>query len=289
MKLKLLMSYHYFKKHDLDKIIYENFGDDKPRIFVDSGAFSAFTQGITINLRDYADWVKRWQHWITTYSNSDAIGDAEQTRINQLRLEDHGLAPLPVFHTGEPWHYLEWYIERYPYMALGGMVPYLRNHQKLIPWLVRAFKMAKGRTVYHGFGCTNWELLRPLPWYSVDSTTWNVGAKFGNVPIIDHAGYIKQINMHNDKKLFKYSKQIRALGFDPEQFSDRNTNERQKRDLSTAVAMVAYSKSEEWLKQYHGDILMMGRPEIEAGLHMYLASSSLKELRAAYQLNRSRV
>jgi hypothetical protein len=289
MNLKFLLSYHYFKNQDLDKIIRENFGDEKPRVFIDSGAFSAFTQGVEINLRDYADWVKRWRHWITTYSNLDAIGDAEQTRVNQLRLQDLGLDPLPVFHTGEPWHYLEWYIERYQYIALGGMVPYALKHRVLMPWLIRAFKMAQGRSVYHGFGCTAFELLQNLPWYSVDSSTWAMGIRYGSMPILDHAGRIKQIRMNDYQALYKHAKQIRALGFDPEEFSDNNTNDKMKRDLSIALAMVAHNKAEQWLQQYHGSILMIGRPEIEAGLHMYLAVSSMKDMRVAYQLNRSRV
>jgi hypothetical protein len=219
----------------------------------------------------------------------DAIGDAEQTRVNQLRLQDLGLDPLPVFHTGEPWHYLEWYIERYQYIALGGMVPYALKHRVLMPWLIRAFKMAQGRSVYHGFGCTAFELLQNLPWYSVDSSTWAMGIRYGSMPILDHAGRIKQIRMNDYQALYKHAKQIRALGFDPEEFSDNNTNDKMKRDLSIALAMVAHNKAEQWLQQYHGSISMIGRPEIEAGLHMYLAVSSMKDMRVAYQLNRSRV
>jgi len=289
MNLKLLLSYHYFKNQDLDKIIHENFDDVRPQIFIDSGAYSAFTQGVTINIREYAEWVKRWKHLITTYSNLDVIGSAEQTQVNQSRLHDFGLDPLPVFHVGEPWQYLEHYIERYKYIALGGMVPYATQPKLLMPWLIRAFKMAQGRTVYHGFGCTSFELLRNLPWYSVDSTTWAMGIRYGSMPILDHAGHIKQIRMNNYQALYKHAKQIRALGFDPEEFSDNNTNGKLKREMSIALAIKAHHKAEQWFKQYHGSISMIGNTnDDEAGLHIYLAGSNIKEIRIGYQFNRSR-
>ena len=41
LQLRILLSYHYFKAHDLDRIIPQKFQPPYPQIFADSGAFSA--------------------------------------------------------------------------------------------------------------------------------------------------------------------------------------------------------------------------------------------------------
>ena len=58
----------------------------KPKLFVDSGAFSAMTQGIKLDqdyLDQYIDFVKRWEHVIDIYANVDVIQDPEATYHNQ--------------------------------------------------------------------------------------------------------------------------------------------------------------------------------------------------------------
>jgi hypothetical protein len=266
---RILLSYHYYRSVDLDKVFAEKFSKPYPQVFADSGAFSAFTQGVDINLREYAAWLKRWSHYLTAYSNLDVIGNAEQTRVNQARLEDLGLKPLPVFHTGEPWSYLEWYIERYQYMALGGMVPYLRDHKLLMPWLIQAFKMAKGRTVYHGFGCTNWTIVKALPWYSIDSTSWLSAARYGQVPLFDDVkGGFAQFDLGNYKTIYRHAELIRKHGFDPERFADRSKNKRQE---ILAIAALSYMRAEQWLRAHHGAITIPNAPDPD-GLHLYLST-----------------
>ena len=41
------------------------------------------------------------------------------------------------------------------------------------------------KTKVHGLGFTSVDLLRKIRFDSVDSTTWNVGGKYGNVCIFD--------------------------------------------------------------------------------------------------------
>ena len=88
-----------------------------------------------MSLADYMAWLRRWAHLFTTYVNLDVIGDAAGTLVNQQRMEDAGLAPVPVFHAGEPWEYLATYCERYPYVALGGMV-HSAPEQAMLRWAV---------------------------------------------------------------------------------------------------------------------------------------------------------
>lgn len=272
MRLRILLSYHYYKDTDLDALFAKYFTEPYPDVFADSGGFSAMTQGVEINWREYATWVKRWQHLFTTYANLDAIGDAEGTLANQKRLEDVGLQPLPVFHTGEDWHYLEQYIEQYSYIALGGMVPYMRFPAKIMPWTIQAFKRAQGKAVFHGFGATAWKVVRDLPWYSVDSSSWGQGFRFGQVPLFDtkRGGFIK-VNLGDNKTVYRHAALIKSMGFEPEDFADRSRNDRAK---ICAISALSYMRAEQWLRRRHGEIHIPGREGAGAGLRQHLADAN---------------
>ena len=184
--MRALLSYHYYKNTDLEKLAAALSASNTPvDIMADSGAFSAFTLGEVIDINKYAEWVRYWSPLFTAYANLDVIGDVQATYENQLELESMGLNPLPIFHTGEPWHYLDTYIEKYPYIMLGGMVPYSLQKQLLMPWLIQCFKRADKKSLFHGLGLTSWYALSSLPWYSVDSSSWAAGFRYGRVPIFD--------------------------------------------------------------------------------------------------------
>lgn len=152
--MRILLSFHYLRGRNLRSDLRRGFGESAPELFVDSGAFSAATQGVEIDIGEYCAFVQEYADLIEVYSNLDVIGDPKATFRNQCEMERRGLSPLPVFHVGGDWSYLERYIERYSYIALGGRVPYFSSSatKRVMPWLVRCFRMAQGRTVYTLFG-----------------------------------------------------------------------------------------------------------------------------------------
>lgn len=159
---------------------------EKPKVdlFLDSGAYSAVTQGAVINIQDYIKFIKENKEAISIYANLDVIGDAAGTWKNQQIMEKAGLSPLPVFHQGEDETYLRKYIEQYEYIALGGMVGTSSN--QLIYWLDRIFPTTcdedgMPKIKVHGFGLTSLQLMLRYPWYSVDSTSWVITGRMGNV------------------------------------------------------------------------------------------------------------
>lgn len=273
MNLRILLSYHYYKDTDIDALFAKYFTKPYPEVFADSGGFSAFTQGATIDPYAYADWIKRWSHLFSAYANLDAIGDADGTLKNQRLLERLGLAPLPVFHVGEDWSYLDQYIETNPYIALGGMVPHMRFYKRLMPWLIQAFKRAEGKAVYHGFGATNWQIVMALPWYSVDSSSWGQGFRFGQVPIFDDKkGRFFKVSLGDPKTCYKHGRLIRSLGFDPGEFADRERNDRAR---ICAISALSYMKAEQWLRKRHGAIHIPAR-EGAAGVNLSDADKGVK-------------
>lgn len=176
-----LESYHYIHKQSFVDRIREN-GD---RVFLDSGAFSAFTLGKVIDLPAYVDYCKRNADIIEHASVLDGIGDPLQTYKNQKAMEKLGVRPLPCFHYGEDERYLEYYIANYEYITIGGMVPI--STPQLFLWLDRIWAKyltdgsGRPRLKVHGFGLTSYPLMVRYPWYSVDSSSWVQIGAHGNI------------------------------------------------------------------------------------------------------------
>lgn len=163
-------------------------GRKRVELFLDSGAFSAWSQGKQINIDDYIQFIKEHEDVIDVYANLDVIGDAEATWKNQLRMEEAGLKPLPVFHYGEDISWLKNLLKRkYEYISLGGMVPI--STQDLIHWLDDLFKNylcdSKGMPIVkvHGFGLTSLRIMLRYPFWSCDSTSWVVTGRLGSIYI----------------------------------------------------------------------------------------------------------
>lgn len=180
----ILESYHYIGKNKLAEIIRRK-GDT---IFLDSGAFSMFTQGIQVDLKAYAQYIKDNQDIIHVASSLDVIGQGhEQDSYDNVKtLESYGVRIQPVHHARDQDHWLQKYLdEGYDYIFLGGMVPestdYLRR------WLDRMWEKylmhpdGSPRVRVHGFGLTQIELMQRFPWFSVDSTSWVMTSRFGGI------------------------------------------------------------------------------------------------------------
>lgn len=148
-----------------------------PHIFVDSGAFSAKTKGVKININDYGKFLKNHEHLVDVYANLDVMYDAEATLKNQKMLEEMGLHPLPVFHINEDIKYLRYYVDNYDYIALGGIALEFSNRDR---WLSQIFDEFPNHK-FHGFGVSDFNLIKKYSFYSVDSTTWFIGQKFGRL------------------------------------------------------------------------------------------------------------
>lgn len=183
----ILESYHYIGK----KKFVDYLRRAQKKVFLDSGAFSAHTLGVTIDIQKYARYIIenrdiiREEDGAVLASVLDGIGDARKTWENQVEMERLGAKPLPCFHYGEDERYLEWYMERYDYITLGGMVPV--TTAQLYPWLDRLWEKyltdgaGRPRLKVHGFGLTSLPLVLRYPWYSVDSSSWIQTARFGSI------------------------------------------------------------------------------------------------------------
>lgn len=180
-----LESYHYIGKESFVKKIRA----DGVKVFLDSGAFSAFTKGVQVDLPTYCDYVKRNADIVGVASVLDAIGDHKGTFINQKEMELLGVVPLPCYHFGEPVEVLDFYVSNYPYITIGGMVG--KSPKQLKIWLDRIWEHhlthpdGTPKLKVHGFGLTSLPLMMRYPWWSVDSSTWVQWAANGSILVPD--------------------------------------------------------------------------------------------------------
>lgn len=212
---RFLVSFAYHKDTDLAAIAAAYGGPCE--VFADSGAYTVASSGATIGLPDYAAWLAHWRPLITTAATLDVIGDPAGTARNTTRLQDAGLTVLPAFHTGSPWTELDRLCATYPYVGLGGMVPYNRRPGEVLRWLIRAFTAGRQHgTVFHGFGLTRITTMARLPFYSVDSSCWVSGARYGRLNAWDPAAHkITEIKIGRRRPDTAAYSRIRAHGADP--------------------------------------------------------------------------
>lgn len=248
--MNLLWSYFYARTMKMDEFLG---GLEVPRLrfFADSGAHSARTLGVALELDDYAKWLKHWSPWFTIYANLDVIGGPERTRDNQRRLEEvHGLHPMPVYHTGEPISVLERYLdEGYTYIALGKLLG--NPYKRLKPWLARAFRVAGDRAVFHGFGLTVWDALQEFPFYSVDSSSWGSGVRFGNMKLF-HRGRWVTVSLRNRADVAKHREVLDSYGL-PYRVLTKEGYDRAAVGGACAAAMY---RAGEHLRRLHGPIVL---------------------------------
>lgn len=282
--VRVLLSYHYFQKVDIDDIRRKlTLRGVAPDLFADSGGFSAFQAGMTIDVHNYARWLHRWQDHFTVAANLDVIGDHAASMRNLDVLEAEGLNPIPVFHTyTEDTKILEGLCERYDYVAIGGMVGF--RAADIFPWMVKCHKVArKHNTMLHGFGQTAWRPLIDLPWYSVDSSTWGMGFRFGTVPLFDDAkGKLVKIRLGDQPGWSRHARLVRSYGFEPAEFYDRDRN---RREYNCGIAMEGYRRLEAWLRRRHGLVEHPG--DGAPGINVYLADTTIKDaVSAVVEINR---
>ncbi len=227
----LLESYHYV---GAQKYI-DQMRRDGAKVFLDSGAFSAFTLGKEIDLNAYCDYIKANADIIEFASVLDGIGDPLKTYQNQVLMEQQGTRPLPCFHFGEDERYLEWYVQNYDFITLGGMVPHSTAENKL--WLDRIWPKylchpdGSPKIKVHGFGMTSIPLMKRYPWYSVDSSSWVQVAfrggvimpEFGTIALSTNSPSRKDAGKHLDTftepQQAAVIQRIRDRGFDPDRLA----------------------------------------------------------------------
>ena len=154
-----------------------------PEVFLDSGAFSAYTGKANITVESYSLWLQmnlEKYPQIKVYAALDAIGDHVGTQKNLEYMEAQGLEPLPVYHYGEPTEVLTKLCTEYDYVALGGLASKRMGQEKLRlfwEWVYQEYT----ETRFHVFGVGVFNVFSKFQPYSVDSTVWVLATRFHTI------------------------------------------------------------------------------------------------------------
>lgn len=175
-----LASYHYYRDYDLDRL-------RNLTLIGDSGAFSAKTQGATITTKELAAWAKRWSHRLKWVAALDVIGNPVMTYSNWREMVDgYGIQAIPSIHYGTNPQELDRYARRgVDLVGLGGVGNVSPTAQ--MRWMIQVFKYARDHhpdMQFHGWACTSAPHMK-LPFYSVDSSSWTYGIRYGLLRMYD--------------------------------------------------------------------------------------------------------
>lgn len=172
-KLNILVSYEYQNDKILDILVKHQ---DQLNIIIDSGAFSAFTKKKTISLDAYNKFIFNLKKRIKSFNfiQLDVVFNPEMTKLNLIKQQDAGLDPCPVYTRGEkPERFFE-LIEQGHYVFVGG-VQRGENYKGFAKFLL---EKSKGKKV-HYLAFTKLNFIQKYSPYSVDSSTWCAGSRFG--------------------------------------------------------------------------------------------------------------
>lgn len=217
----VLQSYYHMnsQKYMIDLLPkFKNF-------LLDSGAFTFLTsmKNKKINweeyVKNYGCFVK--ENNVKYFFELDIdpiVGLKEVERLRNLLEETAQRKCIPVWHKSRGLEYWKQMCKEYDYVAIGGIVTQeikRGEYDVFIPLL----KIAKENNCkVHGLGFTNLKGLEKYKFYSVDSTSWLSGNRFGAVYLFNGNTMIKQnkqlgqrvktseVAFHNFSEWVKFSK-----------------------------------------------------------------------------------
>jgi len=171
---------------------------------LDSGAFSAWNSGITINIQDYITFCLHNQDELDYIVNLDVIPGQPFKKVTK---EDRKISTLQgwenyktmlrggipkdklihVFHQGEDMEWLERMVKEISYIGLSPAND--KTTGQKMAWLDQCMKYVtnnQGTPIvkFHGFAVTTLRLVFRYPWYSVDSSSWQLrGGGYGLIDV----------------------------------------------------------------------------------------------------------
>lgn len=156
---------------------------------MDSGAFTIMnsksrkdTFDIRKFNRDYANFVKK--NNIDDFFELDIDSvfgfDVYKDCLHQLQ-DITGKEPIRVFHDWRGKEYFECCCQKYPRIALGGVAKGNTQHlwRKNMEWFTDVANRYGCKI--HGLGVTDPNIIRRCNFYSIDSSSWTAGGRFGTV------------------------------------------------------------------------------------------------------------
>jgi hypothetical protein len=244
----ILVSFAYYSRYDLNKL-------ESCRIACDSGAISVRRLGMKIETKQLVAWAKTYWHRMAWIASLDVSGDPDVSRRNWNEMVDAGVPGIPTIHLREPPETMDYYVAQgVDFMGLGGMALVDCSPQDKFRWMVACFKYAREnhpQVRFHGWGLANLTFLR-LPFFSVDSSGWGAGYRYGRLQLRDPLVPQKKHTIHLNGK-GTYSQEIACLlrdhyGVNP---SEVSTSGPHNRLLMVRLSALSASVQEQHVRYLH--------------------------------------
>lgn len=186
-----LMSYEYLKGKGYGQL--KKYSD--MHLFIDSGAYTYITnpefESYTVEqweeqIHKYLEWARKHKDQIFAIADLDLqylVGNEKVYEWRKKYFEpfmlDTGIPVCFIYHEEglDQWEYM---CKRYPYVGISLNVDGNIDETDLRD----KFRIAeKYNTLIQGMASTRTAMLTDYPFYTVDSTTWNVGLKYGEISV----------------------------------------------------------------------------------------------------------
>ena len=217
----ILQSYYYFKEWQEPLI------SNAELFLLDSGAFT-FMNSVKGNVK-WNEYIDKYISFINDngikhYFELDIdviVGYEEVKRIRAKIEQKTGIKSIPVWHKSRGIEEYKRLVNEYDYISIGGIVT-KEIKKSEYPIIKRMVQYAYDRGVkVHGLGFTPKEI-NAYKFYSVDSTSWNSGSRFGTVYKFSNNRMINltpkekrlskekyaEVQRHNLKEWVKYQKYL---------------------------------------------------------------------------------
>jgi hypothetical protein len=208
-KLNTLVAYPYLTKGFLAYLAEHQ---SRIRLFVDSGAFTAWKAGETIHVDDYCRFIESLPFKPWRYFALDVVGNPEQTASNYDTMLRRGFSPVPIFTRGEDPRVLEHYYATSDMVAVGGLVGTSGNQG-----FVKGIMGLIGSRKCHWLGFTSMKFIQVYKPSTCDSSSWEGGARYGRVGLWMGNGREIGLTKANFKQrpAPEIAQRISSMGFDP--------------------------------------------------------------------------
>lgn len=197
----ILESFYYIKEWQIPYI------KDFDLFLLDSGAFTFMsnTKKGKINWKEYIDKYIEFinKNDIKHFFELDIdviVGYENVKKITKYIEEKTNKKCIPVWHKSRGIGEWERLTKEYDYVAIGGIVTkeIKPSEQKYFIPLLKIAK--KNNCKVHGLGYTNLKGLEKYKFYSVDSTSWKSGNRFGTLYLFEN-NKLKQIKKPENKRM----------------------------------------------------------------------------------------
>ena len=255
---------------------------------LDSGAFSSFSLGKIIHLKNYIEFAKTNEKSIKYVINLDSIDPsnpeaaAAQGRKNFLEMCEAGIESIPVHHAKESMKWLELMVDDCKYIGISGTS--IVSTVEVYHYYNMAFNYlsdAQGQMLVntHLFGDTSPMSLLNYPTRSADSATWMIqGGRAARVNLDGKSIQLRSTKIRDTSyicasdtgpKRQGWEEAIARLGLDPERVMNIKVTPSEMAMIRAYLVLAELLKLQERTKNVtkfkQGSSLLNNKRQLEGG------------------------